>query len=331
MNSTGAVRRHVRSVLTGCIFFFFVFACYRYALPVGRYHYRDPSTPLGFLWRAQRELSLDLTKDILYSRRCINAKVSHNIDREEVTRIEEPLVINPVTIQISDDGSEPSGVSLPDCAPLRLTVPNPYAAKEQFPELVFGMATTYDRLNMPETMESIEHWAAGTGSKWFVMVEDYTKRPAETLALQAVYRDRDIEANFIAPLSDATSTSQNHFLVLTQMVKESGPEAKWFGLLDDDTFFPHLEPLSTALGRLDHTVDMYVGTLSEDFGSVRNFGIMAYGGAGAYLSVHLAKKIGAVEQAVACLDEAPENLGDIVLRNCVYHHSRAKLTPLHGL
>lgn len=332
MSSAGTRRCHIRPLLTGCVFVLFAAACYRYVIHVDNRYLHREIPPLDFLWRAKRDLSLDLTAEIIYSRRCIKARPSQEVDREEVASTTEHLIVNPVSIQVVDQKSELSGdASLPACAPLTLSTPKPYGAGEKFPELIFGMATTYTRLNDIETIESIEHWASGRSSKLFVMVEDYTARPTETLELQAVYRDRGIQANFVAPLSDSTSTSQNHFLVLTQMVKGSGPETKWFGLLDDDTFFPHLKPLATALERLDHTVDMYVGALSEDFGSVRNFGIMAYGGAGAYLSVHLAKKLGTLEQATACLTEAPENLGDILLRNCVYHHSRAKLTPLPGL
>lgn len=120
-------------------------------------------------------------------------------------------------------------------------------------------------------------------------------------------------------------------MVLVRMVEESGPETKWFCLLDDDTFFPHLEPLSDALSRIDHTSDAYVGALSEDFPSVQTFGLMAYGGAGVYLSAHLARKLGQPELAAACMQESPPHLGDIIIRDCVYHHSKAKLTRLPGL
>lgn len=328
-SSLGVMRRYSRPLSTACVIFIFLAGCYMYAIPADNEYFNRQDTPLDFLRRSSIDTSLDLTAEILYSRRCISTKASNEINRQAVTSIKESLIVDPVRIRGSGSNED---ASLPECVPLRLSTSKPYAPREKFPELIFGMATTYDRLSMLETIDSIEHWAAGRDSKLFVMVEDYTVRgPAEVLGLETRYRDRGVQANFIAPISDSTSTSQNHFLVLTQMVKNSGPETKWFGLLDDDTFFPHLKPLSTALGQLDHSVDMYVGTLSEDFGSVRIFGIMAYGGAGAYLSVTLAKKLGTLDQAIACLDEAPETWGDIVLRNCVYHHSRAKLTPLPGL
>ncbi|KAH7012726.1 uncharacterized protein B0I36DRAFT_399763 [Microdochium trichocladiopsis] len=126
--------------------------------------------------------------------------------------------------------------------------------------------------------------------------------------------------------------SQSHFAVLSKMLAESGPETKWFALLDDDTFFPHLEPLSTALSSLDHeNKDLYVGGLTEDWGSLTRFGLMAYGGAGVYLSAHLARKIGNLDQALQCIEESPPQLGDIIIRDCVYRHSRARLTVLPDL
>ncbi|KAI1868540.1 uncharacterized protein JN550_006456 [Neoarthrinium moseri] len=190
------------------------------------------------------------------------------------------------------------------------------------------MATTYNRLL--DSLPSIGHWCSGRESKLFVVVEDWFDRREDVLELQGTYRKSGIQAFFIEPFDRTHSTSQSHFMVLTRMVEESGPETEWFGLLDDDTFYPHLAPLSDALGAFDHTQDMYVGGLAEDFGSIQNFGIMAYGGAGAYLSAALAKKLGTVDQAVQCLQESPPNLGDIIIRDCVYHHSRARMTVLPG-
>ncbi|KAI1849161.1 hypothetical protein JX265_012795 [Neoarthrinium moseri] len=218
--------------------------------------------------------------------------------------------------------------TLGGCVPFSLSVPDAYPGSAKFPDLIFGMATTYSRLI--DSLPSIAHWSSGRESKLIVVVEDWVERNDDVLELQGMYRKSGVKAFFIQPFDKTHSTSQSHFMVLTRMVEESGPETKWFGLLDDDTFYPHLTPLSEALGSLDHTRDMYVGGLAEEFGSIKNFGIMAYGGAGAYLSAALAKKLGTLDQATQCLQESPPNLGDIILRDCVYHHSRARLTVLPG-
>ncbi|KAI4594639.1 hypothetical protein KJ359_007729 [Pestalotiopsis sp. 9143b] len=191
------------------------------------------------------------------------------------------------------------------------------------------MATTYDRLR--DSLDHISHWSSGRECKLIVIVQDWAEHFYDILVLEKTFRERSIDAIFIRPFDEAHTTSQSHFMVLTRMVEESGPNTKWFGLLDDDTFYPHLAPLSTALNALDHTKDVYVGALSEDFTSVRNFGIQAYGGAGAYLSRNLAKKIGNQKQALQCLQEFTPDFGDVIIRDCVYQHSNARLTTLPGL
>jgi hypothetical protein len=242
--------------------------------------------------------------------------------------ITEPLIVGETIIDIHNPGE--LAKTIPECVPLNLPVGTPYPATKQFPNLIFGMATTYVRLR--ESVASIGHWCSIKGSRLIVIVSDWNAVSSEDVTnLQSEYRDRGILASFFAPFERSYSTSQSHFMVLTRMVEASTSETQWFGLLDDDTFFPHLAPLSDALSALDHTKDMYVGALAEDFGSVRNFGIMAYGGAGAYLSVHLARKLGALDQAMECIRESPPELGDIILRNCVYRHSKARLTILPGL
>lgn len=284
----------------------------------------EKKPPLEFLRRANREFSLDLTPKVKYSRRCVEPVYSPDTRRQEVGHIRDTLVSNQVTIELDH-----SITTLPPCVPVKLTVPPPYKAST-FPSLIFGMATTYSRLQ--DSLPHISHWGSGTGSKLVVVVTDWEKQAVDdVLKLQEVFRRSDIQACLIPPYNTSHSTSQSHFMVLARMVMESREETKWFGVLDDDTFFPHLEPLSNALGHLDDTTDMYVGGLSEDFASVAGFGLMAFGGAGAFLSKPLAEKLGSLDQANECIGETPPDFGDVILRDCVFRHSKAKLTVLYGL
>ncbi|KAH7012283.1 uncharacterized protein B0I36DRAFT_356353 [Microdochium trichocladiopsis] len=163
------------------------------------------------------------------------------------------------------------------------------AAKDE--DLAFGMATSLVRLS--QSVDSIAHWTSDRGTLLVVVIEDYIGHEDEVADLLAQFHSLKINAIFIPPIASNHSMSQSHFAVLSKMLAESGPETKWFALLDDDTFFPHLEPLSTALSSLDHeNKDLYVGGLTEDWGSLTRFGLMAYGGAGVYLSAYLARKIG---------------------------------------
>ncbi|RYP41988.1 hypothetical protein DL767_000619 [Monosporascus sp. MG133] len=167
------------------------------------------------------------------------------------------------------------------------------------------MATTFNRLR--ESLAHISHWCSGRGTKIIVIIVDWEDRYREISSLLEEFHRQEIQATFFKPFNESHTTSQSHFMVLTHM------------------------PLSDALAKLDHTREMYVGGLAEDFGSIKNFGLMAYGGAGAYLSAPLARKLADLEQATECIQETPPDFGDVIVRDCVYHHSKTKLTWLPGL
>lgn len=325
---------HRRALAASCILTL-SFMLVWYVLPTSDSHYLFKGNSLftqhknlEFLQQARSELSLNLSSSILYSRQCIKPRFLSKVDRQAIVNISTPLISNQVILHVGDQ--EDWAEYLPKCTSIELSVSKPYDVRQKYQELIFGMATTYDRLR--ESLPSIAHWCSGRGSKLIVVVDDWDDRGTQqVLQLSQEYRESGIEARFIRRFQESHTTSQSHFMVLAQMVKESGPETRWFGLLDDDTFFPHLQPLSEALSQLDHTTDMYVGGLSEDFGSIRNFGLMAYGGGGAYLSAQLARKLGHPDQAEICIREATPDFGDVILRDCVYRYSKAKLTWLPRL
>lgn len=289
--------------------------------------FKDDESALGFVRRANVRANLELSPTINYMRQCIQTVVDPQVDRNAVADVAEPLLAPPKRLRLSQSGS--ANDLLGECLSVPLSVSHPFPEHAKFPDLIFGMATTYSRLR--DSIVPITHWASGRESKLIVIVQDWTEEVYRTIELESVYRERGVNATFIQPYDEAHTTSQSHFRVLTRMVEESGPDTKWFGLLDDDTFFPNLKPLSEALGAMDHTKELYVGALSEDFAAVKNFGIMAYGGAGAYLSVQLAKKLGDPAEADKCLSEYTPEFGDIIIRDCVYQHSSARLTVLPGL
>ncbi|KAI1335951.1 hypothetical protein F5Y15DRAFT_221274 [Xylariaceae sp. FL0016] len=282
---------------------------------------KDCPRDLEFLVRAS--VDLGLTESVRYTRRRIRPVYSNKVDRNEIANISEPLLKDEVEVDMWDCWD----AQIPNSAPIKLQVPQPYA-QQSYKHLIFGIATDYKRLN--DSILPFSHWLSGTGAKLVATVTDMSqKMPDEVRRLELAFADADIDATLVAPLDDAFTTSQNHFTVLVSMLEVSTPETQWFGLLDDDTFFPSLKPLSDSLATVDYKTDAYVGTLSEDFVAVRLFGFMAFGGAGAYLSPSLARKLG--EQVFKCLYEASSIEGDIIIRDCVYTNSKAKLTILPGL
>ncbi|KAJ1326044.1 DUF604 domain-containing protein [Microdochium nivale] len=285
----------------------------------------DDRPTLEFVRQANKEAHLGLTPTIKYSKRCITAAKNPTLDRHSVAKVSETLISKTYELELS----RPGAVVTEPCLAVPLSLSDGYPTTAKYHDLAFGMATLYARLL--ESLDTIAHWASGRETLLVVIVEDYNKHKDEMVDLIAKFHKRQIKAIFMPPYATNHSMSQSHFMVLNKMIEESGPETKWFGLLDDDTFFPDLAPLSTALGSLDHEKDMYVGGLAEDWGSISRFGLMAYGGAGAYLSAHLARKMGDMDQALRCLEESPPELGDIIIRDCVYRHSSARLTVLPDL
>lgn len=278
----------------------------------------------GLAFLKQTNLERKFTNNtVVYSRRCIQPVFSDTVDRDEVARIADPITDLPRIIDLENCDH----VKLTKCEPIKLTVPKPYP-KASFSHLIFGIATTYDRLGA--SLDAFAHWLAGTDAQLIALVTDFHARNVSAARqLEKQFHDAGVNATLVGPLDDKFTTSQSHFTVLVHMLNHSNVDTQWFSLVDDDTFYPNLTPLSDALGKLNHTIDVYAGTLSEDFNAVKNFGIMAFGGAGAYLSAPLAKKVGA--KASKCIGEIKTREGDTLLRDCVYRNSKAKLTSLHGL
>lgn len=291
---------------------------------------------LEFLQRFMIQMPLALSSSIRYSRRCIRPIFDAAVDRNVVANVQGPFVGEQTVVDLDDGGCTHTGMVFPKCYPIEVPVPNPSPPGLTFPQLSFGMATSLERLR--HSIPAMEHWLPGSGSSLFVIVTDWHHHthimgitPSAITNLQQELRAKNIDATLLKPIKHNYSVYQSHFNVLTYMVEQAESGVQWFGLLDDDTFFPRLQPLAESLGKLDHNMDMYVGALSDNLDLIRKYGYMAYGGAGTFLSAPLAKRIGAREQAARCIVEASSPEGDIILRDCVYRHSKAKLTTLPRL
>ena len=274
-------------------------------------------------WEYMARVGLDheLTEKVMYTRSCIQPVFSSETDPSEVVNVTNPISFkNAVELDLVNC----SVPAVPECTPIKLDVPHPYP-KQTYPEFMFGIATTYERL--VDSVAPLAHWIAGTEARLVIAVTDSReKTPEEMGRLEQEMREAGINAVLVEThLADYTA----HFAVLEDMVEYSNEETKWFGLLDDDTFFPNLKPLADALAPLDHTTDVYAGVLSEDFAQIRFWGYMAYGGAGIYLSAPLATKL--ADQVYDCITQSSATQGDIIIRECVYTRSKAKLTVIPGL
>ena len=280
----------------------------------------ESGCPQSWEHLAKVGLKHELTESVLYARSCIQPIFSSEADPSEVANMTDPIFENAVELDLT----KCSNVKVPECTPVKLEVPKPYP-QETFAEFVFGVATSSERLR--DSIAGFAHWLSGSRATLVAAVIDSADRSKEEMKeLEAEMRAAGIDAHIVG------SHSQDyiaHFAVLEDMIDYSGPETKWFGLLDDDTFYPSLKPLSDALAQLDHTTDVYAGTLSEDWDQVRIWGYMAYGGAGAFLSAPLANKL--ADHLYDCIAGSSAQQGDILIRECVYTRSKAKLTVVPRL
>ncbi|KAK3384904.1 glycosyltransferase family 31 protein [Podospora didyma] len=281
-----------------------------------------------------RRQELALTESIVYTRRCIKL-LRGAPDRDAVTNVSRSLITNKLTLNLDAC----SRVDLQPCDYLPLVVPPAYPDKD-YRHLMFGVASKFDRLQ--SSLPSFAHWLSGSGAQLIVIVADANERGRDLNLsdLEEEYRRWGINATFMPPnpkdIGSKNDGSQreipvehHHFLVIRELVTAATPDTKWLGIVDDDTFFPSLFPLDAELARHDYTQRAWLGALSDDFSSIRVWGIMAFGGAGVFLSVPLAQAIAPLSEQ--CISEAATPSGDGILRDCIYAHTGTKLTVVPGL
>ncbi|ERS95671.1 hypothetical protein HMPREF1624_07745 [Sporothrix schenckii ATCC 58251] len=328
----------------------------------------------------------DLTAAFRYSRRCVRPvfraqKTSANpTARRPPTPMPGRLIpaqADMVMVNRTALGTTCSR-PLPACETLELEVPLPYptASTANYSHLLFGVASSSER--MMKALDGFTHWLGGTGAQLVAIVQDADGGGAEQekeeedwldevgtqakpgigktatqlaglAALETAYRARGIRLRALPPQHRlARTVVQNHFAVLLSLLEAATPDTRWLSIVDDDTFFPSLYKLDQALRRYDHTRSTWLGALSEDADALALWGRMAYGGAGAFISVPLAETVMPYigeclrqgrRAALAALEEEGSKptaatargrdsttTGDGLLRDCMARHAPA--TPL---
>ena len=281
-----------------------------------------------------RQADIELSDNIIYSRRCVKP-VFGNARRHAVTKVDDNLFLQRTAVDLSTCGY----VDPIPCEELLLDVPYAYPDKK-YSHLAFVIASNYKRTN--QSLPSIAHWLAGTGAKFVGVVVDAEKNGTShnLTALEEEYRAWNVDATFVPPRlkkrigadddsDDEIPVEHHHFMMLRDILDVSTSETEWIGILDDDTFFPSLYPLDEALAKMDSTKPWWAGALSEDFGQVKTWGYMAFGGAGSFLSMPLAREIEPWMEM--CIAETSVDTGDGIMRDCIYAHSRTRLTLMDGL
>ena len=276
--------------------------------------------------RLGRLKDLNLKFPIKYARRDINVRYQSGTRRPSVTNIDETLFPK---IQIVDPETDPI---LEHCMPpLSLDV-SPFPRREtvQASNILFGMSTLLSRLE--DSIPYLERWLAHTGASFFVIVvnseEDREPDERKMAELQSHMRDLGIKITISKPLQD-DDMAHRYFSLVKLLYSKRDKATQWIGIVDDDTFFPSMHSLVNMLGNYDSQQQQYVGGISEEWWSVVTYGLMAFGGAGVFLSVPMAALIDSNYEA--CREKSGSSAGDMRIMECIYWHSHVKLTPIPTL
>ncbi|RDW60779.1 hypothetical protein BP6252_12162 [Coleophoma cylindrospora] len=261
------------------------------------------------------------------------------IPRKSITKIEDELL--PAEFETVDIRNPPKQA---ECLrPLEVDVPkSPYPETVDASELLFGISTTYGRLHDERIgpMKEWSHWLTdghGNSNGAGLILRLIDASDDEIEHSKAVMKEMGIDVQVFH--SDSQIEMAQRYLSLLPALYDdaSRPNRKWLVMCDDDTFFPSMHALLEELGKFDSESELYIGTLSEDVNQVARHGSQAFGGAGVFFSIPLAKRVAADYDACSTPDKLREAntgwgaQGDVLLRKCIYENTDVRLTALNSL
>ena len=273
-----------------------------------------------------------------YTKRYV--KISRqDIKRKSVTKLQQAFM--PDQVKLIDVNNESAKQTCPE--PLAVPVTrSPFPSTARASDFIFGVSTTYKRFTDPKT-SSINEWTywltdgkgKSNGGKMLLLLLGASPEELEDAynRLAAVGIDVDVYQ------SDPGMEMAVRYLTLVPTLYNHPDRKgrKWIVTCDDDTFFPSFNALAERFEEYDHEMPMYIGTLSEDVNNIERHGAQAFGGAGVFLSMPLAKLISEKYEGCKTEDKVKESntgwgpQGDILLRKCIYENSEVKLTVLNDL
>ncbi|KAI5300183.1 hypothetical protein KEM55_008971, partial [Ascosphaera atra] len=190
-------------------------------------------------------------------------------------------------------------------------------------DMLFGIATTVERLDrmLPSLLYSFGH----TKANILVLLPGDTQDVAKH---EERFRTYGLNVNLRnSPLA---YTARYFGLVEAFMdyIKTSGKNIKWLTFMDDDTFFPSLNHIARRLNQLDHNDRWYIGTLSEASWQVHNFGAIAFGGGGVFISRGLLNGLIFHYNECQAWGDQP---GDQKVAQCIFKFTNTQLTKWDSL
>ncbi|GAB0136929.1 hypothetical protein EsDP_00005214 [Epichloe bromicola] len=304
----------------------------QYALPLGleaalpeRLRVAKPCrSDLDYLRRAE----YNLTRQIIYQKRCLRGVRNAATSREVIGHKPEPLIEDGASRRILDLKSACNG-SLPvdaPCDPITVQVPLPFPQRD-YAEFIFGVASSAQRLET--SIPQFKHWLRGTKARLLAIVTDHGFSKRQMKKLESHFNQSGIHFIGVRPQNMSVGVNEQHFVAVRDLVQHAEPSTKWGVIIDDDTFFPSLYPVAEMLDGQNASVPAYVGGLSENKDAVSFHGHMAYGGGGVFLSMPLLKLL--EPHVESCLDESKIREGDGLIKYCVEEKTGTNFTEVKGL
>lgn len=282
---------------------------------------------------------LDVPAKFSYERHCINIREKRGLKREPLVEIPGPLLSREQPAEIVLDETftpnQETQSMFPACeSVVAIDVPEFHShAHTTTSSLMLGVATTLKRVE--ESLPTFARWLSNTGSPLLVLLvdqlnlEDNGEVVQRVLALAAELGIELILEPY-QPTFAADSEGLKNFGLAPVLDKHRRQETKWFGIIDDDTFFLSLPRMVEALEPYDPKKPWYIGALTEGHTRVAKEGFKAWGGAGFFISPPLMETL--AENAVQCV-HLDKFFGDILWRDCITEVTSptVKLTEMPGL
>ncbi|PHH80191.1 hypothetical protein CDD80_2562 [Ophiocordyceps camponoti-rufipedis] len=281
----------------------------------------------------------ELDDKFQYLKRYVRFTRKQGLERKRLTKLSGDLILGPLkTIDLNKQYS-------PEACPAPLEVPvtaSPMPSTVNASDFMFGVSTTYQRF-MDANTTPINEWifwltdgrGRSNGGKLLLMLLDASDEELQEVA--NLLGDVGIDVDVYHSNSAVEMAVRYLTLVPTLYTHGDAQNKKWLVTCDDDTFFPSMHGLIEKINSFDHTRQMYIGTLSEDVGAIERHGSQAFGGAGVFLSLPMAKLISerfgvcTSEQKVLESNSGWGPQGDIMLRKCIYENSETRLTNVWDL
>lgn len=189
---------------------------------------------------------------------------------------------------------------------------------EETSKLLFGLATTVDRLD--RLLPSLLYTYGNTKAGLIVLVPESD----DDLEKQETYfRNRGLDLSLIASPLDFTARYFGMVEAFIEHIRKHRPHTTWVGFSDDDTFFLSLPTIAKELKLFDEKKKHYIGSLSEASWQVDTFGHIAFGGAGVFVSKPLLDVLWKYYDECQSWGEQP---GDQKLGQCIQRFGDTPLT-----